>query len=314
MNFFITGGAGFIGFHLASCLISSKNKITIYDNFSNSSKEKISPLISRGVNLVDGDILDYDRLSKPMANHDFVIHLAAQIDISKSIENPSHTKKVNVDGTINVLKSCKKNKIKNFIGTSSSAVYGNSTQLPLKETSTLTPISPYGQSKLEMEKAIIDFSKNNNLNSIILRLFNVYGIGQTESYAGVITKFCNNIIKNKPLIIFGDGTFTRDFIHINDVVKAIINASNKMERKKGNVYNIASGTKTSILELAELILSISGKNLEIKYLPPKKGDIPYSQSNIDLAKKELNFNPKITLKEGLKDLINYYEHKNKSSY
>jgi len=176
-------------------------------------------------------------------------------------------------------------------------------ELPLKETSSLMPLSPYGQSKLEMEKEIKNFSKNNELNSIILRLFNAYGKGQTDTYAGVITKFCNNIKNNNPLIIFGDGTFTRDFVHVSDVIQAIINASNKMDGKRGNAYNISSEVRTSILELAELILSISVKRLEIRHLPSKKGDIHHSQASTELAKKELDFIPKISLKEGLEDLF-----------
>lgn len=303
MRFFVTGAAGFIGSHLISALIDSEQKVTVYDNFSNSSKEKISSLIQKRVNLIEGDILDYAKLSDSMIDHDIVIHLAAQIDIAESIKNPDYTKKVNVEGTLNVLNSCKKNKIKNFIGISTAAVYGNSNELPLKETSTLMPISPYGQSKLEMEKEIKNFSNNNELNSIILRLFNVFGRGQTDAYAGVITKFFNNIKNNKPLIIFGDGTFTRDFVHVSNVVQAIINASNKMDGKKGDVYNISSEVRTSILELAELILSISGKHLEINHLPSKTGDIHHSQASTDLAKKELDFVPKISLKEGLKDLL-----------
>jgi len=150
-----------------------------------------------------------------------------------------------------------------------------------------------------MEKEIKYFSENNNLNSIILRLFNVYGEGQTDAYAGVITKFCKNVKNNKPLTIFGDGTFTRDFVHISDIVQAIINASNKIEGKKGRVYNISSEVRTSILELAQLILLISGKDLKINHLPPKTGDIPHSLSSTELAKKELDYVPKISLKKGL---------------
>jgi len=303
MDFFITGGAGFIGSHLVTALINLEKTITIYDNFSNSSKEKISSLIQKGVNLIEGDILDYPKLSDSMQDHDIVVHLAAQIDVAESIKNPGFTKKENVDGTLNVLNSCKKNNIKNFIGISSAAVYGNSNELPLQENSPTLPISPYGQSKLDMEKEIENFSKTNNLNSIILRIFNVYGKGQTDAYAGVITKFLKNMQNNKELTIFGDGTYSRDFIHVNDVIKAILSASKNITGKRGNIYNIASGEKVSINELAKLMLLISNKDLNISYLPPKKGDIPHSQADITLAKKELDFIPSISLKEGLEDLF-----------
>ena len=303
MNFFITGGAGFIGSHLIPAILDFGNQITIYDNFSNSSKEKIFSLFKKDVKIIEGDILDYDKLSDSMINHDFVIHLAAQIDVAESIKNPDNTKKINVDGTVNILNSCKKNNINNFIGISSAAVYGNSEKLPLQENSPCFPISPYGQSKLDMEKEIINFAKNNNLNSIILRIFNIYGIGQTDAYAGVITKFLNKIKDNQPLTVFGDGTFSRDFIHIKDVINAILIASKNIEGKRGNIYNIASGEKVTINELAKLVLLNSKKDLEISYLPPKKGDIPHSQADTTLAKIELNFIPKISLKEGVKDLF-----------
>ena len=304
MEFFITGGAGFIGFHLIEGLLNLGKKVTIYDNFSNSSKEKIITLVQKGATLIEGDILDFDKLLKSMKDHDIVIHLAAQIDVRESIKNPEFTKKVNVDGTINVLNSCKKNNIKNFIAISSAAVYGDSSDLPLKEQSSLDPISPYGQSKLQMEKEIKKFSEDNDINSIILRLFNVYGKGQTDAYAGVITKFFNKVKNDKPLVIFGDGTFTRDFVHVKDVIQAIINSSNNIQGKRGSIYNISSGVSTSILELAKLILEISGKSLEIEHLPEKKGDINHSLASFNLAKKELDYSPKIYLKEGLEELLN----------
>ena len=154
-----------------------------------------------------------------------------------------------------------------------------------------------------MEKHLQDFSKKYGINGIVLRFFNIYGKGQTEEYAGVITKFMKNISENKPLIIFGDGSNTRDFIAIEDVIESIHQAIEKIEGKKGNCYNIAIGNYISIQELAELMLSISGKNLDIKYEPPKDGDIVHSQTTINLAQKELGFLPKVKLSDGLKKLL-----------
>jgi len=154
-----------------------------------------------------------------------------------------------------------------------------------------------------MEKHIQKFSQDNNLDCIILRFFNIYGKGQSDAYAGVITKFMKNISENKPLVIFEDGSYTRDFLHIDNALEAIYNAIEKIEGKRGNCYNIVTARAVGIKELAELMLSISGKKLEIKFEPPKKGDISHSQSNIDLAKKELDFHTKISLKEGLEKLL-----------
>jgi len=155
-----------------------------------------------------------------------------------------------------------------------------------------------------MEKNIQEFSHKHNLNSVILRFFNIYGPGQNDAYAGVITKFLNNISKNEPLIIFGDGNSTRDFIHISDVVQAIHLAINNLKGKRGDKYNVATGNHVSIKQLANLIISISKKSLEIKYSKPREGDIIHSQTKIEKAKNELGFKPRVNLSEGLKSLIN----------
>ncbi len=299
----VTGGAGFVGRSVVDSLLESGEEIKIFDNFSNSSKSKIQQLLKKGASLVEGDIRNYEVLERSLSQCDTVIHLAAQIDVQKSIINPKENYEINVEGTKNLLKACLKQNVQNIIAASSAAVYGIPSELPLIESSPTIPQSPYGESKLEMEKLIRDFSKKHNLNSICLRFFNIYGKGQTDAYAGVITKFMKNIREDKPLIIFGDGSNTRDFIFIEDVVNWIKNAIEKIQGKKGVFYNIATGNHLTILQLAETMLSISGKKLEIKFDLPKKGDIPHSQCKIDLAKNELRFAPKTSLKEGLKRLL-----------
>lgn len=303
MKVFVTGGAGFFGATLVASLLKKNYQVIIFDNFSNSSEEKISPLLAKGAKLVKGDITDYKSIENAIDDSDIVIHLAASINVEDSILNPEKTHNVNVDGTINVFRACVANKVRKIIVASSAAVYGESKNLPVSENSSTNPISPYGKSKLNMEKHIQKFSQDNNLDCMILRFFNIYGKGQSDAYAGVITKFMKNISENKSLQIFGDGSNTRDFIAIEDVIDSIHNAISNLDGKRGDCYNIATGRAVSIKELAELILSISGKKLEIKFEPPKKGDIPHSQANIDLSKKELDFHPKISLKEGLEKLL-----------
>jgi len=303
LKIFVTGGAGFIGSALVKSFLEKNYLVTIFDNFSNSSKEKISHLLSNGITLVKGDVTNYENLQKALNNCNLVVHLAAQISVEESIKKPELTHSINVGGTENLLRACVANKVNNVIVASSAAVYGQPKELPLNESSPLSSISPYGKSKVEMEKQLQDFSKKFGLNGISLRFFNVYGKDQTDEYAGVITKFMKKISENKPLIIFGDGSNTRDFISIDDVIDSIHNAIKNIEGKKGNCYNIATGQSVSIKELAELMVSISGKNLEINYEPPKEGDIIYSQTTIDLAKKELGFEPTIKLSDGLKKLL-----------
>jgi len=202
MNILVTGGAGFIGRHLVKSLLKSGYKVTIFDNFSNSSEKQIASLVDDGLNVIRGDITDYESLLNSLSGNDLVIHLAAQISVQKSIDDPEFTNKVNVEGTVNLLKACVKQNIKKIIFVSSAAVYGVPDELPLSEKSQTKPISPYGESKLAMEKSLEEFSQSNDLNCIILRLFNAYGEGQSIEYAGVITKFLEKIQSDKPLIIF----------------------------------------------------------------------------------------------------------------
>ena len=303
MKIFVTGGAGFIGRNLVEFLLQKGEDVTIFDNFSNSTEEKIFHLIKNGAKLVRGDITDYDSLLKALSGFDHVIHLAAKNSVQDSILHPEEITKVNVNGAVNLLLACVANKIRNVIATSSAAVYGSCDDLPLSENLYPNPISPYGASKLAVEYYLKAFANCYDMNCITLRPFNVYGLGQTGDYAGVITKFAQNIADDKPLVIFGDGSNTRDFVAIEDVIGSIHNAISKTDGKKGSVYNIASGEFVSIKNLAKLMISISGKNIDIIHNEAKKGDIKHSQATIFLAKKELGYVPKIKLKEGLQKLL-----------
>ena len=298
----VTGGAGFIGKHLVAKLLRDQHQIIIFDNFSSSSKNDITYLLEDGVSLVTGDILDYDLLLKSMSSCDFVIHLAAQTSISQSIADPKTTADIIVDGTVNVLKSCVKTNVKNIIFSSSAAVYGNSLDALISEKSHLNPLSSYGASKLVAEYNLQTFSKLFDLNSISLRLFNVYGNGQS-SEAGVVRKFLKNISKDVPLEIFGDGMQTRDFVHISDVIEAFYCAIRNIEAKRGEVYNIGSGSTTSINELASLLISSKEKDLQVIHKPALEGEIKDSKADISLAKNDIGYSPQIPLSDGLASLV-----------
>ena len=298
----VTGGAGFIGKHLVAKLLRDQHQIIIFDNFSSSSKNDITYLLEDGVSLVTGDILDYDLLLKSMSSCDFVIHLAAQTSVSQSIADPKTTADIIVDGTVNVLKSCVKTNVKNIIFSSSAAVYGNSLDALISEKSHLNPLSSYGASKLVAEYNLQTFSKLFDLNSISLRLFNVYGNGQS-SEAGVVRKFLKNISKDVPLEIFGDGMQTRDFVHISDVIEAFYCAIRNIEAKRGEVYNIGSGSTTSINELASLLISSKEKDLQVIHKPALEGEIKDSKADISLAKNDIGYSPQIPLSDGLASLV-----------
>ena len=182
-------------------------------------------------------------------------------------------------------------------------IYGDPKIIPVSEKTIPNPISPYGADKLSMEYYVKAFSNSFNLNSISLRFFNVYGTGQSNSYSGVITKFMQKIENEQPLIIFGDGKNTRDFVYIDDLIQGIQKSLKRVKGKRGDTYNIASGKSHSINELANTLLSIYGKKLRLIHKSSRKGDLRFSKTSISLAKNELNYKPKFNLKNGLSRML-----------
>lgn len=307
MKVLVTGGAGFIGRHLVMGLIENRHHVVVFDNLSNTS-EKMLSFISGEFSFVKADITDYNQISVAVSGVDLVIHLAAIISVKDSVNNPEKTRHVNVTGTENLIKACVKNNVKNLIAVSSAAVYGDSPSAKdsLNEKSETKPTSPYGESKLEMEDLVKRYSASNSINSVILRFFNVYGPGHSDEYAGVISKFAQNIEEERPLVIYGDGLQTRDFVNIQDVIDSIRHTISRMEGKRSSTYNIAAGKSVTIQHLAEVMNEVSGKNPDIQYEKPREGDIRYSQADISLARKELDYCPKIDLRDGIKNLLRYY--------
>ena len=303
MRIFVTGGAGFIGKHLASSLLETNHQVTVFDNFSTSNKDKMMNCFKDKISIINGDITDFTQVYNSLTDSECVIHLAAKTDVNESIQKPIEYNNVNVTGTVNLLQACVKKDIKKIISASSAAVYGNPLQIPLEEKMKPNPLSPYGASKLGTEAYLQSFANSYDLNCISLRFFNIYGIDQTIQYAGVITKFIESIKKNASLKINGDGRQTRDFISVHDVVKSIQNSILKIEGKRGNIYNIGTGKQTSVNELADIFSTILNKKLKIEHIEQQKGDIRDSYANIDLAKKELDFNTEINLKEGLTEIL-----------
>ena len=305
MNIFVSGGSGFIGTHLIKKLNQTGHKITIFDNFSNSSKIENMRKHKKNIQIIEGDIRNFEELSKSIIGHEIVIHLAAKISVTESLKNPEETFEVNVKGTENILKACKKHKIKKIIAFSSAAVYGDNDNPNYKfqEDNKTLPISPYGTSKIKMEESILRSSKQDGIKSIVLRLFNVYGKGQTNEYAGVISKFIECIKNNQSLIIFGGGNQTRDFIDIDDVMELINNIINLNFEKEFEVYNVGNGESCKIVDLANLMIKISSSKNKIIFKEKREGEITHSIAAIDKAKKELNFDPKISLEDGIKKFL-----------
>ena len=298
MNFAVTGGAGFIGSHLTKYLVSEGHNVTVIDNLF---RGKLSNLeeVKHRINFIKLDILDIENLKKTLQNMDGIFHQAALTSVPESYEKEDEYKEVNITGTENIFKIASELKIK-VVYASSSSVYGDIKKIPITEDFDRNPINPYGLTKLEDEYLAETYSKSGT-QIIGLRYFNVYGIGQSLDYAGVITKFLDKINEGKHPIIFGDGSQVRDFIFVEDVVKA--NLESMLSNTKSGFFNIGTGNAISINDLASLMIKISGKSLEVEYNKLPVGDIKLSKADTCISAATLGWRSQTTLEEGLQTLF-----------
>lgn len=297
----ITGGAGFIGSHIARLLVQNKQKVIIFDDLSTCSLDNIKDIKDK-ITFIKGDITNKDDLRKLPQSIDYILHLAAQISVPQSIENPQKTFLINTQGTLNILEFARKIKIKKIVLSSSAAIYGDKTLPPCKENDPPDCKNPYALSKLQGEEF---FKKYNNLYSlptVCLRYFNVFGPNQNPNsiYAAVIAKFVDCFIKKQPLTIFGDGMQTRDFIFVKDIAKANIFAAFNLN--KGEVYNVAAGTHYTLLELIEILSKLFNYTPQINFVPTRIGDIKNSYADITKISK-LGFKAEYTLQVGLEEML-----------
>ena len=298
MKYVVTGGAGFIGSHLVKHLLSEGHDVTIVDNMFRGRLSNLDGFLEK-INLIQLDILDYEKLRNCIKNADGIFHQAALTSVVESYQKQSEYHKVNVIGTENIFKIAKEFSIK-VVYASSSSVYGNITKIPITETFDRKPINPYGKTKLDDEYLSENFVKSGS-EIIGLRYFNVYGLGQTLDYAGVITKFLENISSDKPPVIFGDGSQIRDFVFVKDIARANLFA---MESSITNgFFNIGTGIGISIKDLAHLMIKISNKKLNPIFDKLPEGDVKSSQADATLAKSSFNWNYTTKLEEGLSTLF-----------
>jgi UDP-glucose 4-epimerase len=300
----VTGGAGFIGSHMVDRLVNDGYDVRIIDDLSTGRIDNIQSLLSAGkVDFVKGDIRDVSLVTKSVDDVDDVVHFAALTSVPFSVKNPELTFDVNLCGTLNLIRACAQEDVGRFVFVSSCAVCGDPESLPVREEHRTDPISPYAESKLIAERYCLGFQERQLLRSVVLRFFNVYGPRQgMNDYSGVITRFIDRVRQKEPLVIYGDGSQTRDFVNVHDVVEAIL-ASMKSGDVEGEVFNVGSGKPTSINELAKTILELAGVDLEIRYEKPRAGDIKDSYADISKAKKFLGYEPKISLRDGLRVLL-----------
>jgi UDP-glucose 4-epimerase len=300
----ITGGAGFIGSHLSAALLRKGYVITVFDNLSSGKLENLKEIIEDpNVTFIKGDIRDQNALEEAFEEVNCVIHLAALVDVTASVNDPISTNEINVSSMLNVLRKAVHKKIRRLVFSSSAAVYGDAKTLPITEQAPAEPISSYAASKLAGEAYCKAFENSYGLSSVVLRFFNVFGPRTpSNAYSGVITKFLQNSKKNEALTIYGDGEQTRDFVYIDDIVNALILA---LENKKasGKVFNICTGRPSTITGLAKAVQETMKTKSQIIYAPERKGEIKCSYGDPSEAKRELGFTAKTTLKEGLISLL-----------
>ena len=295
MKYVVTGGSGFIGSYIVKHLIREGHNVTVVDNLWRGRLENLGEF-KKNIDFQNIDILDYDKLEKIVEGYDGIFHQAALTSVPESFSQQEKYHNVNVIGTENIFKLGKKFNIK-IVYASSSSVYGNPKSIPIKENSERNPINPYGQTKLDDELLAEKYSTL-GVSIIGLRYFNVYGVGQTLDYAGVITKFYDAIQANESPIIFGDGTQVRDFVSVEDVARANLLAM--QSNTEFAFLNIGTGKITDIKTLADIMIKLSGKSLTAKFAELPEGDVKESQADVELSKQLIGWSYQTTLEDGLK--------------
>ena len=304
-SYLVTGGAGFIGSHLVESLLADGCQVKVFDNFTSGSAENFKHIpaqLAARLEIIRGDIRDQVALSKAMVGMDGVFHLAALVSVPQSIAQPDLSFDINGRGTQLVLDEARKNAVSRVVMASSAAIYGDNQNLPLKETEPPLPMSPYGLEKSLGEQMGRLYADLYQLNVTCLRFFNVFGPRQPPDspYSGVVSIFANKAASQQAPRFYGDGSQTRDFVFVKDVVQAL-KLSMVSVLPGFHVYNVGSGKETTVSKLWEVFCEISGFNIQAEHLPQREGDIKESFANISLITSELGFLPSVEIKHNLQE-------------
>lgn len=306
----VTGGAGFIGSHLATRLVELGHKVRVLDNLSTGHLKNLAHLDGE-IDFLEADLRDVNACKSACSGVEFVFHEAALGSVPKSIDDPQTSHDVNINGTFNLLKAATQAKVRRVIYAGSSSVYGDSAESPKHEAIIPQPLSPYAVQKLTGEYYCSVFTKCFGLDSITLRYFNVFGARQdpASQYAAAIPAFVTAILRGESPTVYGDGEQSRDFTYIDNVVDGNL-LGMKAERTGGAVVNVACGGQITINETIAAINRSLGTNIKPKCVAPRAGDVRHSCADIRLAKKILNYHPKIGFEEGLQKSIDFYKRLN----
>lgn len=306
MKCLVVGGAGFIGSHLVDALMREGHAVRVFDNLSTGRLVNIQHH-GRALEFYQGDLRDSEQVKEACRQIDVVFHEAAISSVAESMRDPQTTHEINITGTANLLEAAGEAGVKQFVFASSAAVYGQHSSVLKTETLDTLPASRYGLSKLVGEDLCRFYADLFNMQTTCLRYFNVYGPRQTASsdYAGVISIFINALLLGKMPSIYGDGSQTRDFINVKDIVQANLLAMQRHSGQQFEVCNVGNGQQYSILELLETLGRVTETSFEIDYKPERRGDVRHSLSDIQKAQSLLGFQPSVSFEDGLKQLVDY---------
>jgi UDP-glucose 4-epimerase len=304
-RYLITGGAGFIGSHLAEALAAQGALVRVLDNFSSGRRENLRA-VEKGTEIVEGDIRDRAVVQRAMRGVDYVLHQAARVSVVESFQDPEQTHAVNLSGTLNVMLEGRAAGVKRMVLASSSAVYGDG-PVPAREEQELQALSPYAVTKLACEAYARTFTQGFGLEIVALRYFNVYGPRQdpASEYSGVIARFAEALLGGMPATIYGDGAQTRDFIFVADVVRANLLAC-RAAAAPGRAVNVGTGVGRTVRELLELMAQVAGVLPEVRFAEARTGEIRHSCCDPDQARDWLGFRAQVGLAEGLKSTLEWY--------
>jgi UDP-glucose 4-epimerase len=303
MRVIVTGGAGFIGSHVVDALVSRDEDVAVLDDLSTGSRENLEGALGAGATLVEADVTDARAVSRAFSAHppDAVLHLAAQVDVRRSIEDPVFDLGLNVGGTLNLLEAARSAKTGRFVFASTGgAIYGEGQgrDLPLAEDAQCRPDAQYGQSKLTAEGYLSVYTRLYGLSTLALRLGNVYGPRQDpHGEAGVVAMFCGGFLGERPLRVFGDGEQTRDYIYVGDVVTAFLVG---LESEATGAYNIGTGRETSVLELGHTLAPMFGREFDPEMAAPRPGEVQRIAIDSSLAERELGWRATTAIEDGLR--------------
>ena len=300
MKVLVTGGAGFIGSNLVKQLILDGIDVTVIDNLLSGYRSNLDPFPE--IRFIEGDIRDEDLVAEAIKGVEVVFHLAASVGNKRSIDYPLTDADINVMGTLKVLEASRREGIRKIVASSSAGIFGELKTLPIKEDHPVEPDTPYGSTKLCMEKECLAYAKLYDMEAVCLRYFNVYGPNQRfDAYGNVIPIFAFQMLRGEQLTIFGDGEQTRDFINVRDVVQANIKAA--MANDLSGAFNIGSNSRIKINRLVELLRETSRIEPQVMYGPPRPGDVRHSLAEISAARQAFGFEPSVSMEEGLQEYM-----------